>query len=123
MLQKSLTTTITTITTVKDVYVFCVDCLTGFREAKNAIFPQNNKNKPSFTNDDSLRKMLYLASNHYYCSRKLPKHSRPRQLSGTEQLRGNPKICLFLKLLFGWVNLLLHKLFCNAIYLAFLQCL
>ena len=26
---------------VKDVYVFCVDCLTGFREAINAAFPKS----------------------------------------------------------------------------------
>ena len=77
---------------VLDVYLFCVDGLKGFVEAIGAVYPhsqvqrcivhqirssprfvsyieglnrqfrQITKNKPSFTSDDSLRKMLYLAS-------------------------------------------------------------
>ena len=35
---------------------------TNIIEGLNRQFRQITKNKPSFTNDDSLRKMLYLAS-------------------------------------------------------------
>nr|WP_279194210.1 hypothetical protein [Ruminococcus bromii] len=35
---------------------------TNIIEGLNRPFRQITKNKPSFTNDDSLRKMLYLAS-------------------------------------------------------------
>ena len=35
---------------------------TNIIEGLNRQFRQTTKNKPSFTNDDSLRKMLYLAS-------------------------------------------------------------
>ncbi|MGN0595181.1 MAG: hypothetical protein ACI4I6_08475 [Hominimerdicola sp.] len=38
----------------------------------------------------------------------------PRQLSGTEQLRGNLKVRLPYKPLFDWMILLLHKLFWDA---------
>jgi len=38
----------------------------------------------------------------------------PRQFSGTEQLRGNLKVCLPYKHLFDRMFLLLHKLFWDA---------
>ena len=37
---------------------------TNIIEGLNRQFRQITKNKPSFTNDDSLRRMLYLASQH-----------------------------------------------------------
>ena len=45
-----------------DVYKRQIIYTTNIIEGLNRQFRQITKNKPSFTNDDSLRRMLYLAS-------------------------------------------------------------
>ena len=47
------------------LYLHCISVFTqnlGQTQGLNRQFRQITKNKPSFTNDDSLRRMLYLAS-------------------------------------------------------------
>ncbi|MCI9011798.1 transposase [uncultured Oscillibacter sp.] len=50
---------------------------TNIIEGLNRQFRQITKNKPSFTNDDSLRRMLYLAAQH------ITKRWRTRTSSGS----------------------------------------
>ncbi len=38
------------------------NALIQFKEKRRKSYPKTTNNKPSFTNDDSLKKMLYLAS-------------------------------------------------------------
>ena len=81
---------------------------TNIIEGLNRQFRQITKNKPSFTNDDSLRRMLYLAS------QRIMKHwhTHSRNCGRQGKVRQIPPC--FHSAILDFVEYRLHKIFCHA---------